>query len=165
MLEDIEKSLRKNIYISIANVFQEKEKHSSFEIKKYACELGYKRCGRFNNFYGCQACGHNSVTIAPDGRILFCSNSEEMEAIGLLSQSGKLIYKNKQMHSQNISKSLVDNEECRSCKELPLCMGGCEHYSILYGNKKCRGKRPDGMSIGEVVYLDYYEDLLSSEEA
>lgn len=164
VLEDIAKSLRENIYISISNVFQEKEKHSSFEIKKYACELGYKRCGRLNNFYGCQACGHNSVTIAPDGKILYCSNSEDMEPIGSLQQYGEIVFKNKQMHSQNISKSLVDNEECRECKELPLCLGGCKRHSFTEG-KKCQGKRADGMSIEEVAYLDYYEDLLSNQEA
>lgn len=164
VLEDIDKSLRENIYISIANVFQEKEKHSSFEINKYACELGYKRCRRFNNFYGCQACGANSVTIDIDGKILFCSNSEDMESIGSLEKFGQIIYKNKQIHSQNISKSLVNNEECRNCKELPMCMGGCIRYNFLYDNKKCRGKRVDGMSIEEVVYLDYYEDLLNNEE-
>lgn len=165
VLEDIEKSLRENIYISICNVFQEEEKHSSFEIKKYACELGYKRCGRFNNFYGCQACGYNSVTIAPDGKLLFCSNAENTEPIGSFKQSGHIMYKNKQMHSQNISKSLVDNDECRSCKELPLCIGGCKYANLLNGNKKCRGKRPDGLSIEEVAYLDYYEDLLNNKEA
>ncbi|QFJ54873.1 radical SAM/SPASM domain-containing protein [Pseudobutyrivibrio xylanivorans] len=165
ILEDIDPPLRKNIHISIANIFQENEKVSSFEIKMYAYSLGYKNCERYNNFYGCQSCGHNAVAINTDGKILFCTNCEGDDEVGYLKDDGRLIYKNRQLYEQRLDKSLIKNVECRKCKELPLCLGGCRYYNAFADDGTCRGKRADGMSLEEVAYLDYYYDTCNKREA
>lgn len=155
-LDLISPEVRYNIYVSVANIFQEENKISAFQLKKYAINNGYRYGERNNNYYGCLSCGHNSIVVNTNGKVLFCTH-EDNEEIGILHTNGVIRYKNQNKHHQAVMKTLLENAECRNCVELPLCLGGC-NKARQEQNEKCLGKRPDGLSVEEIALLDYYYD-------
>lgn len=77
----------------------------------------------------CGGIGNTAIAIAPNGDIHYCNetinNSEEK--IGNIAEPIKM--------SNNVIKwlswDMFENEECRNCKVLPLCLGGCPYLTIV----------------------------------
>ncbi|MCK9345054.1 MAG: SPASM domain-containing protein [Candidatus Pacebacteria bacterium] len=82
----------------------------------------------------CSASAHRMIVIGPDGSISRCWHS-----VGAVTeQSGHISegYKPLPSSASNIDKQWADyspfeNERCKSCNVLPLCMGGCAHPRIF----------------------------------
>lgn len=86
------------------------------------------------NIGNCGAISPYSIVVEADGTLQKCWN-----AVGDKSKSvGNILDINTVMNG-NLIKWLgwnpLDNEKCVTCKELPLCYGGCP-YQAIYGNKK-----------------------------
>lgn len=155
----IPEELRSRVAISICNVFQNKERISTYALYREAIEKGYLYLNRKNTYVSCHACMVNAAIIDTDGSILLCSNTDSNEKrMGLLGKNGNLciertgdLYKLQTVTARN-------NPECRECIELPFCIGSCK-YVRLRDNSKCLGKSGEGLSLKERALLDYYSDL------
>ena len=112
---------------------------------------------RKNNYSGCHTCGHNCLVVNTDGKVYFCTHDDNSENMGMLKEGGIVKYKNETKFHQDVMKSILDNEKCRNCVELPLCFGTCNKTKCKQ-QSECYGKRPDGLTVEEVALLDYYSD-------
>ena len=165
VLDEIPIKYRKDVVVSIANIFQNKNKISTYEMAKQAIRKGYRYQGRYNSCAKCIANQQNSLYIDADGRILLCSNiCTDEKAIGKLQKKGKVEYSDKGKKKKLQSVSTVQNEQCRKCIELPLCIGDCKYWRMDQ-NDRCLGKRPDGMTLEERARIDYYDDEKHKKEA
>lgn len=163
-MEEINPEFRKRVKVSISNLFQEEEKSSTYEIFKKAIEMGYLYTQRKNNYMGCTTCGNNALVVDTNGDILFCTSTSSIKnVVGKLEEGGKIIYKNMEQRRQELMASARDNEKCRTCIELPLCIGRCR-LARIEKNQGCMGKQNDGLSIEERAKLDFYYDKIKIEE-
>jgi len=46
----------------------------------------------------------------------------------------------------------LENNECRECNVLPLCMGGCPDHIIQNGTAKCNSIRYNAKEITKLIY-------------
>lgn len=150
---------RKKVIISMCNLFQNKGKISIFDLYKESIEKGYPYFNVSNSLVICRECTKNSITVEPDGVISPCSYaSEDGCKLGKLSSNGKLEFKDKSTFLKLKNLTIMDNENCKKCIKLPLCMGGCRYARYKDGNY-CNQLRPDGMTLDEKIKLQYYNDL------
>lgn len=163
ILDEIPEEYREQVTISISNVFQEKNKISVFPILKRAIEKGYKYSGRYNSYAACTASMDNSLVIDTDGSLLLCTNTDETcPAIGYLGEGGKVHLKRRDLRDSILATSAIKNQKCKTCIQLPICIGGCK-YCRIWKNEECMGKSNDGMSLEERAYLDYYYDIYNKK--
>jgi uncharacterized protein len=101
-------------------------------------QFGFSHAFNFDGS-GCNSCsaiGSNHLVIDPDGKLFRCWDSvgDPSEAIGHISAPPA-----EEPHMKNpkllqwLSYDPFEQKECRDCKFLPLCMGGCPHRSIADG--------------------------------
>lgn len=114
------------------NDFSKKE----IQFYKKAIEKGFK-CNRIplGAFQGCGATGNNSFVISPEGDFYKC-----WDEIGRKSANVGNIYDGIQMNSNLIkwlSYNPIHDEECKNCKFLPVCFGGCANVALEKGKKNC----------------------------
>jgi uncharacterized protein len=83
----------------------------------------------------CSGYQQNSISIDPYGLVNRCNKFIGMpeHAYGTITSEGNIDAVNGQQQQWDNWSPFLD-EECRNCKALPLCMGGC----LLYLNKKER---------------------------
>lgn len=87
-----------------------------------------------NNF--CGACQINSYVIHPNGDVYKCYDCPEYKIGDVFNGISKtMVDKNNYAHW--ITYSPFDDDECRNCKVLPLCMGGCPYLKEKLKNKFC----------------------------
>ena len=68
----------------------------------------------------CYACGGSSATVAPDGGLFSCSHlTDEAHRIGTVSDGAEVPLRPDEFKTGGLS------EECRLCRFLPICFGGC----------------------------------------
>lgn len=164
VLEGIPLKYRSLVYISISNIFQNKELLSTYQLLKKALDMGFSYAGRENTYVHCHACLKNAAVIDTDGSILLCSNTKpEEKRMGYLDNSGQVRIERLADYYKLKSTTALDNPECRECIELPYCIGSCK-YSRMQNNKKCLGRSGDGMMLKERALLDYYYDLQKSDK-
>lgn len=160
ILDEIPVAQRKNVMVSIANLFQNKEKVSTYKMAKIAIEKGYRYQGRYNSYAQCIANKKNSLYIDADGSILLCSNTCTQEpAIGMLEGQGQIVYCDLKKREELQNHSILENPKCRDCVELPLCVGRCQ-YGRKNHSEKCFGKRFDALTLVERAKMDYYYDKI-----
>lgn len=158
VLDQIPIKYRERVVVSIANIFQNKSKISTYEMAKQVIEKGYRYQGRYNSYAKCMASKSNSLYIDTDGSILLCSNTRTDEnAIGKLQKNGMLEYSDIEKKKKLQAVSILQTEQCKNCIELPLCIGDCKYWRMNH-NDKCSGKRADGMTLEERAKIDYYDD-------
>ncbi|WP_346848757.1 radical SAM/SPASM domain-containing protein [uncultured Clostridium sp.] len=127
------------------NEFSSKEIH----FYKKAIERGFK-CNRIPlaAFQGCGATGYNSLVISPEGDFYKC-----WDEIGRKSRNVGNIYDGINMNSNLIkwlSYNPIHDEECKECKFLPVCFGGCANAALESGKKNCSTLR---YNVDEVIEL------------
>lgn len=158
LLDSIPKKYRSKVQISIVNVFQNEHEISTFTYVKQAIDKGYPY-RRDNRYRSCHATLHNAVIMDTDGSLLLCSNTKKGEKrLGFIDDEGKICIERKHNYYKIHEISILDNEVCKSCLELPFCIAGCK-YVRLEDENLCIKKRGDGLSIEEHALLDYYYDL------
>lgn len=92
------------------------------------------------NLSVCGAISDNALVIEPDGTLQKCWNvvGDSDERVGNILKSDEN-YSNNEPEMINLSKwyswSGYEQQECKSCKVLPMCMGGCPYYTINPNNK------------------------------
>ena len=161
IIDEIPTELRSNIAISICNVFQNRERISTFDLYKQVIEKGYVYSQRWNQYVSCHACMVNATIINTDGSILLCSNTNADEKrMGFLGEKGNLCVERTADSYKLQTVTARDNPECKNCIELPYCIGSCK-YTRLKDTTKCLGKNGDGLTLRERALLDYYSDLQS----
>ena len=88
----------------------------------------------------CTADRISGMVISSNGAIFKCWNfitADEKEAVGHLMGKGKNHY---QFNFQKwMAHNVFENPECRNCKILPICMGGCpyENMKLKSGETLC----------------------------
>lgn len=162
VLMEFPEMYRKNIIVSIANLYQEEEKKSVWKIYEKAIMLGYKYAGRHNQFTACQVCYKNGVVVDMNAKIIVCANAVKEGELGYIDENGNIHLKKVEKHCKLKTVSALQNLECRNCLELPFCIGSCK-FSRAKDNTRCVGKRADGMSIKDIAKLDYLYDRIIME--
>ncbi|MBI2839344.1 MAG: SPASM domain-containing protein [Acidobacteria bacterium] len=100
---------------------------------------------------GCGATTLMSSTIGPRGEIYKCWNDcgDSTKIVGSLHEPSTL----SPLHLEYLTESFETDEECRECKVLPLCMGGCVDIRI-------KAKRGEADSKDCSRWRYYLEDTL-----
>lgn len=161
ILNEIPQEYREKIVISVANLYQVKDKISAFGIYKRAIELGYQYAERKNQYIACHTCFAQGYIIDMDANIILCTNASEDRLIGKINDNGDIHITNFSTFSKLKTASMTKNPECQKCVELPLCISTCKK-SIYKENTKCHGKRANGLSVEEIAKLDYLFDKRKS---
>lgn len=119
--------------------------------------LMHKSVGQF-----CGANSHNYFVVDSNGSLLKCYHdfgSADTRGIGHIGEDGKEVITSQ----DNLVKWLVwdpfDIEECRTCRVLPLCMGGCSHKIMNSGMNVDKGCLTLRMNVEEIVKL--YDDAFT----
>ncbi|WP_432403368.1 radical SAM protein [Wukongibacter sp. M2B1] len=160
LLERIPEEKRKNIEVSISNVFQNKKKENQFALYKTAIDKGYRFSQTKNSYSICQASFTNSFTVQPDGKITSCQMASEKGLhFGTIEKNGELNITNGSSFTKSKYLTALSNEKCRECYLLPKCIGGC-HLGQYENNSVCiTKKRFDGMNFEDLARLHIYHDL------
>lgn len=88
------------------------------------------------NFYpvlqgkGCSATHLNSFLIGPSGELYKCWNElgDEKKIIGFINDKD---FKNKDLIRKYVlSANCFEDEKCKNCEFIPICVGGCAFYRI-----------------------------------
>lgn len=91
------------------------------------------------NFGICCAVNNNSYVIDPLGDLYKCwddigRNSRKIGNIndGIIMNS---------VYTQYMNYNEIDNEECKDCNLLPICMGGCPYYKLKNNKNECHSMK------------------------
>ncbi|WP_346928101.1 radical SAM protein [Clostridium sp.] len=158
LFDIIPENNRYKVSVYLCNVFQSEKRMSLFNIYRNAISKGYKYFDTKNTYFTCEVCTKNGFTIEPTGRIVPCSMvAENGGYYGHLDDKGHPIIENQSFYLKIKNISAFDNEMCKKCIQLPMCMGGCK-YSRYKNCNICNGKGPDELSLEEKIRLHYYSD-------
>ena len=92
----------------------------------------------FFNYYHCEGDGgEEQLHITPDLKIYKCINDLNFEKayIGSIDKNGNPIFNPNLSIWSNYS--VFEDDECRKCKYLPMCWGGCPLKYQKYGRRTC----------------------------
>ncbi len=84
----------------------------------------------------CAAVSVNSYVVDPKGDLYKCWNhiGHEEDKVGSVQKGPQF--------DTNLTKWLLfdpfNDKECKNCKMLSICMGGCPFTKVVYGRHKCR---------------------------
>lgn len=105
------------------------------------------------DYRSCEACGdENFFYITPDLGIWKCINTMSIEQakIGYINNEGELKFNSDNIVNWYKAADCFSDENCKECKMLPDCLGGCILYKVSHDKRKC--------SPFELVSLPYYYD-------
>lgn len=99
----------------------------------------------------CCSIGFNSFVIDPNGDIYKCWEhiSRDEEKIGDVFGE---IWNTKNLN-QWLLYNAFDSPECRACKILPICQGGCPYYYFKTRKRKCRSIKYNYSNILEFISI------------
>ena len=157
ILSEIPEQYRSNIAVNVANLYQIKDKISTYQIYKKAIELGYQYIERKNQYIACHTCFSEGYVVDTDANVIICANAVEDKILGRIDEKGKVCITNPKVRYQLKTASMIKNPNCRKCIQLPFCISTCKK-AIYKENVICQGKRANGLSIEEIAKLDYLYD-------
>lgn len=165
LLDMIPTEMRSKVRVCMANWFQTKPKLSLYSIYKAAIEKGYSYLGTRNNFSICERTFDNMISVLPNGELVSCSEEcKRTAAFGKLENGAIIINDEAAAFKAENRASITENERCRNCIELPMCMGGCVQARLKKPNY-CAKFVPDGLSVEEKAKLHIFSDLRFNPEA
>lgn len=155
----IHKNKRNKIIVNICNIFQNIEDVDLFPLYRIAIDKGFNFKFSRKQFQICEGSFINSITVQPDGTITPCQMcAEKGFNFGSIGKAGKLFLKNESEFYKFRSTSALDNENCKTCNRLPLCLGGC--YLKRYKDKNvCVAKHKIGKDFWDIIRLEIYSDI------
>ncbi len=113
------------------------EEFAKIEVELYKEVFKYFPDYKFNPFREirgarCDALCKNSFVVEPDGKLYKCWGEvgSSKANVGVIKENGE-IDTNYRLDSW-LSYSPFENDECKNCKILPLCMGGCVFNGVLH---------------------------------
>lgn len=149
-LENIKKENRNKVYLLIraiynTHAYNENNSNSVNELKEYfdlGINMGFKVLKEKYNYQTCEACGdRKNFYLMPDLSLWKCINDIGYNKckIGYLTDNGdtELIPENI-INWYRKCMSAFSDKECKKCKLLPDCLGGCPLYKCKNNCKKCR---------------------------
>jgi uncharacterized protein len=150
ILNAFPQSIRKNISVDFQRVWQtydeiDKSNIENKQLKETVCEvreLGFDTplAGTYTIFkYNqCYADKYNFAHINFDGKVYKCTARDYSEkyVCGELNAKGEIEWRNEEDRKNIHDKSLFDNDKCRECKVLPLCVGPCSQTYLEYKNNE-----------------------------
>ena len=146
-----------NTAVNVANLYQIKDKISTYQIYKKAIELGYQYIERKNQYIACHTCFSEGYVVDTDANVIICANAVEDKILGRIDEKGKVCITNPKVRYQLKTASMIKNPNCRKCIQLPFCIATCKK-AIYKENVICQGKRANGLTIEEIAKLDYLYD-------
>lgn len=112
------------------------------ELHRYLNKNGYGFTLYPSIASGCTATSMNSFLVGPEGELYKCWNhtGEPENIIGSIFKPIELNAK----HVLYLTESFEQDSECRECKYLPICMGGCVDIRVkvkkgMFDSKNCAG--------------------------
>lgn len=158
ILDDIPRKYRDLMKVKFISAPWNEHCISVYRYMRNAMTLGYQCHERYNTYVQCHACCSNSLIVDMHGAILLCSKAKGGEqCIGYLDEEGQAKIEKEHLLYQIRSISAIDNEACRNCQELPLCLGDCRKRRSK-DNTNCVHQEEKRLTIEEVAWLDYYSD-------
>lgn len=137
----IEEDNRPKVQIIARKVWQEKA-DKAFSIRPIL--KGFKKYGYIVenwslplNFIPCYTCREKYHAISYNGNLIKCTACDDLyssDKIGFIDSNGEAIYKDG--IKESYTEESYENEQCLSCKLLPVCMGLCPR-NYKQGNLKC----------------------------
>lgn len=100
----------------------------------------------------CGACNINSFVIHPNGDVHKCYDCLDYK-IGNIYQGVECSLLEKHNNAHWLNNSPFKDEECRTCKILPICMGSCPYLNEKMGYKFCLKWKND---IKEIIVKKYH---------
>lgn len=148
-LSNIDKKYRSRISILFRPIYNTKKyifenKNSFEELKKFldlGVELGYNVVKNRSFYKSCESCGDdNFYYIMPDLKLWKCIGdlSYEKACIGKIDDEGELNINSQNMIDWFNASNCFKERECRECKLLPDCYGGCILYKIKSNERSCK---------------------------
>lgn len=129
------------------------------ELMRLAVEMGFQYSGRAFSTPVKSFCGANSnsyFVIDSKANLLKCyqdlGSADEL-GIGRIGDDGEEIVTNPYNLLKWLDWDPFEIEECRVCKLLPVCMGGCSHAILRDGLKVDRGCIKMRFSMDETIEL------------
>jgi uncharacterized protein len=115
-------------------------------------------------FLACGADIANGYAIDPSGNVYKCMRTMEdpNSKLGVISPDGDLSIDYKEL-SKWYSQDVFEDAECRQCKYLPLCMGGCALAKMEEGRRVCYFKRT-GLGIENRIKRFYAAQMAAARE-
>ncbi|PWJ95677.1 uncharacterized protein C7380_10492 [Oceanotoga teriensis] len=104
-----------------------------------------------DKYNSCKAGTKNTYFILPNSKLIICTGTDfnENNIIGQINNDGNLFF---YKHKNTFSEKLSLDDECKKCKVLPLCLGGCNYIKEIKKKKSC---------IPQKYFLDDYINLLN----
>lgn len=111
----------------------------SFELQQFLVKEGMTEPEYPNISSGCGATSIHSYVVGPKGELYKCWNhvGEKEQIVGYIDKPIEL----NSLYVKYLNESFEQDEECKECKYLPICMGGCVDVLIKTKN-------------GEMAYKD-----------
>ncbi len=118
---------------------------------------GFYSIGKCNQ---CYVDRYNFAHINFDGKVYKCTARDYSEkyVCGDLTNEGKINWRHQNTRADMHNKAHFDNDKCRDCKILPLCVGPCYQAYFDYKNQKTTNFCPQQFrEIGvENFIINYY---------
>jgi uncharacterized protein len=158
-LLQIAEPLRKNVNVLFRPIYSTKKyrKENSNELidldqfYTIAKMAGYKIVVNRYMYRSCEACGdENFFYLTPDQKMYKCINNVELKEsyIGQINDNGEVTLISEHLTKWHDASDCFSDDQCKSCKLLPDCLGGCISYKVSTGKKLCK--------IFEMSSLPYY---------
>jgi uncharacterized protein len=155
----IPENKREKIIVNMCNIFQNKEDVNLFPLYQIAIDMGFSFKFSRKQFQICEGSFINSITVQPDGIITPCQMcSERGFDFGSIGKDGRLLLKNESEFYKFRSTSALDNEKCKECNRLPLCLGGC-YFKRYKDNTVCVATHKGGKEFWDIIKLEIYSDI------
>ncbi len=174
VIEDIEPENRHKITIAFQRVWQTTEKEEENEDERNSIKSRFETNGFrvlwHTNRYGrgniCYADQMNQAVVNFDGNLFKCTARDFTRtdaSIGFLSENGIPCYKGEYYGRYN--KIPFENDKCRACRLVPICLGVCSQKFSEGGYgavERFCAKTELEKSLSEELYDDMYEYVTRS---
>jgi uncharacterized protein len=113
---------------------------------------------------GCGATAINAFVVGPFGELYKCWSN-----VGLKSYQVGTIFapiELNKVHMEYLTESFEGDEECKNCKFLPICMGGCVDIRLKIKKNEMRNKDCSGYKyyLSKALKKYYISKILNKEE-
>lgn len=148
-LEDINESVRSKIRVLFRPIYNtDSYKHENtnkvYDLKPFfdiACKMGFNIVKNTYYYQACESCsGNNFYFIMPDLSIWKCINDINFSdaKVGQITEDGDLEFNAKKLINWFRYSNCFEDEQCKECKLLPDCYGGCVLYRAKRGKRLCK---------------------------
>ena len=115
----------------------------------------------------CEATEVNSFVVGPTGYLYKCWSDpgNPDEAVGHISDARKYSEKKKNVYKW-LAWNVFEREECRECKLLPVCLGGCPYMVLRLDSRTkgvCESWRYNLLDMLKLCYLRYRRSMEGGE--